>query len=80
LDLELRGKRALVTGSSSGIGAGIARLLAQEGAAVVVHGRNKERTLAIAEELRRGGAIATAVMGDLSTDHGAAAVAEAVLA
>jgi len=38
LELHLAGKRALITGSSSGLGEGIARVLAAEGAAVVVHG------------------------------------------
>jgi len=41
--IELSGKRALVTGSSSGIGYAIAKGLAEAGAAVVVHGRSKER-------------------------------------
>ena len=36
MDLKLRGKRALITGSSSGIGTGIAALLADEGVSVVV--------------------------------------------
>jgi NAD(P)-dependent dehydrogenase (short-subunit alcohol dehydrogenase family) len=44
MDLRLAGKRALVTGSSSGIERAIARLLATEGAHVVVHGRKAERT------------------------------------
>ena len=72
MDLKLAGKRALVTGSSSGIGAGIARMLAAEGCAVVVHGRDRTRAEAVAAEIR-----ATAVaIGDLATDTGADAVAK----
>jgi 3-oxoacyl-[acyl-carrier protein] reductase len=77
MDLQLAGKRALVTGSSSGIGTGIARLLAAEGAAVVVHGRNVERTEKIRAELAGSGATVVSAIGDLATDEGAAAVAEA---
>jgi NAD(P)-dependent dehydrogenase (short-subunit alcohol dehydrogenase family) len=77
MDLELTGRRALVTGSSSGIGEGIARMLTGEGAAVVVHGRNRERAEKIATEIGAAGV----AIGDLSTDEGAAAVhAEAVAA
>jgi hypothetical protein len=43
VDLKLDGKRALVTGSTAGIGAAIARSLVGEGAAVVVHGRDDNR-------------------------------------
>jgi 3-oxoacyl-[acyl-carrier protein] reductase len=39
VDLRLKGHRAIVTGSSAGIGEAIARRLAAEGAAVIVHGR-----------------------------------------
>jgi NAD(P)-dependent dehydrogenase (short-subunit alcohol dehydrogenase family) len=39
MDLRLKGHRAIVTGSSAGIGEAIARRLAAEGAAVIVHGR-----------------------------------------
>ncbi len=70
MDLELNRRRALVTGSSSGIGEGIARLLAQEGCAVVVHGRNRARAETVAAAI---GAVGVAI-GDLSTDAGAAAV------
>jgi 3-oxoacyl-[acyl-carrier protein] reductase len=73
MDLQLTGRRALVTGSSSGLGEAIALLLAQEGADVVVHGRDEVRTRAVAEKV---GAKAVAV-GDLATDHGADAVAAA---
>ena len=70
MDLQLKGRRALVTGSSSGIGESIARMFAEEGCAVIVHGRNRERAEKIAADI---GAAGTAV-GDLSTDEGAANV------
>ena len=54
MDLRLAGKRALVTGSSSGIGEAIAKLLAAEGVAVVVHGRDEIRANAVAEAIRAG--------------------------
>ena len=40
MDLKLKGKRALVTGSTAGIGAAIAANLAREGASVIVNGRS----------------------------------------
>jgi len=56
MDLQLKDKVALVTGSSSGIGASIAKVLAIEGATVIVHGRNAERTKRVANEIKaRGG-------------------------
>jgi NAD(P)-dependent dehydrogenase (short-subunit alcohol dehydrogenase family) len=71
MDLQLGGKRALVTGSSSGLGEEIARLLAAEGAAVVVHGRDEARTAAVAKSIRGDGGNAGVAIGDLSTDAGA---------
>jgi NAD(P)-dependent dehydrogenase (short-subunit alcohol dehydrogenase family) len=79
MDLQLSGKRALVTGSSSGIGAEIARVLASEGVSVVVHGRNVERTNAVAQEIAATGAATATAIGDLATDDGAARVAETAL-
>jgi 3-oxoacyl-[acyl-carrier protein] reductase len=75
MDLQLQGKRALVTGSSSGIGAGIAKVLAREGAMVVVHGRNRERAQQIADEIGRQGGRAQIAIGDLTDDAQAMAVA-----
>ena len=78
MDLQLTGLRALVTGSSSGIGTGIASVLAREGAVVVVHGRDAARTAAVARKLKDGGATTHGVVGDLSTIAGCAAVVQAV--
>jgi 3-oxoacyl-[acyl-carrier protein] reductase len=80
MDLRLAGKRALVTGSSSGIGEAIVKLLAAEGVAVVVHGRDESRANAVAEAIRAGGGKAEVALGDLTTDAGADAVAVAALA
>lgn len=43
MDLQLTGKRALVTGSTAGIGYAIAEALAEEGATVIVNGRTQQR-------------------------------------
>lgn len=77
MDLQLKGRRALVTGSSSGIGEAIAHMLAEEGAAVVVHGRNRERAEKIAASINAAGV----AIGELQAEGGAEAVhAEAVAA
>ena len=65
MDLQLAGKRALVTGSSSGIGAEIARMLAAEGVSVVIHGRDRERATQVATEIASAGGTSTVVTGDL---------------
>ena len=70
MDLKLTGRRAFVTGSSSGIGEAISRMLAREGCAVVVHGRNRERAEKVAADINAAGI----ALGDLSTDEGAAAI------
>jgi len=51
MDLRLNGKRALVTGSTAGIGYAIAEGLAQEGAEVIVNGRNAERVAKVTADL-----------------------------
>jgi NAD(P)-dependent dehydrogenase (short-subunit alcohol dehydrogenase family) len=77
LDLKLEGKRALVTGSSSGIGEAIARTLAGQGAAVVVHGRDAERAWRVADDINRTGpGRALVTLGDLSRQDEADAVAQ----
>lgn len=64
---DLRGKRALITGSSTGIGAAVAKEFARLGVAVAVHGnRNAEAAEAVAAEIRAAGGKAVVVLGDVS--------------
>ena len=51
MNLQLQGRRALVTGSTAGIGFAIARELAAEGASVIVNGRSFERVEAACERI-----------------------------
>ncbi len=76
MDLQLNGKTAFVTGSSAGIGEAIARKLAQEGARVIVHGRNRDRAEAVARSIRDAGGEAKVAIGDLATDQGASEALE----
>jgi NAD(P)-dependent dehydrogenase (short-subunit alcohol dehydrogenase family) len=62
---ELRGKTALVTGSTDGIGVAIAQTLAHAGARVVVTGRNLERGNRVAESIVARGGTAWFVPADL---------------
>ena len=63
---RLRGRVAVVTGSSRGIGRAIARVLASEGASVAVHYcRGEEQAASLAAEIEHLGAKARLVQGDL---------------
>ena len=80
MDLELAGKRALVTGGSRGIGRAIARALALEGADVAILARNEERLRTTASELAAEcGRTIVAVVADTTDDSQVArAMADAV--
>jgi NAD(P)-dependent dehydrogenase (short-subunit alcohol dehydrogenase family) len=80
MDLQLTGKRALVTGASAGTGTSIALTLAAEGARVLVHGRDPDRTEDVTNRIVAAGGQATAVLGDLSRADGAREVARRALA
>ncbi|MCJ0979261.1 SDR family oxidoreductase [Rhodococcus sp. ARC_M12] len=66
---QLLGRTAVVTGSTSGIGAAIALTLAAEGASVVVSGRDAERGKALALRISETGGTATFVDVDLSGSY-----------
>lgn len=63
----LEGRTALVTGSSRGIGAQIARVFAIAGARVAVHGRDEAALAAILADVRSAGAESMAVTGDVTS-------------
>jgi NAD(P)-dependent dehydrogenase (short-subunit alcohol dehydrogenase family) len=64
---DFTGTRALVTGAGGGIGRGIAEVLAERGASVVVNDIDFDRAAAVADELQRTSRVITAaVPGDVS--------------
>jgi 3-oxoacyl-[acyl-carrier protein] reductase len=68
MQIDLAGKRALVSGSTSGIGAGTAELLAECGATVVVHGRDRSRAEKVVSKITHKGGKAFAVLADLCSE------------
>jgi NAD(P)-dependent dehydrogenase (short-subunit alcohol dehydrogenase family) len=75
----LEGRRALVTGASSGIGAAAARALGGAGADVVVGGRDAARATQVADAIAAAGGRASVEVGDLSEPDRAEAFAQRVL-
>jgi len=81
MDLQLRGKTALVTGASVGIGRGIAKALAAEGAQVAVTARRLDQLETLAAEIvAAGGAEPLKIVQDMVEDDAAASIAGAALA
>jgi 3-oxoacyl-[acyl-carrier protein] reductase len=77
--MDFTGKVALVTGSSSGIGAATAKELAAKGAHVAIHYRsNSSGAEQVAEEIRRSGGVCTLVQADVSDVQQAAELVKQV--
>jgi NAD(P)-dependent dehydrogenase (short-subunit alcohol dehydrogenase family) len=74
---RLHGRRALVTGASSGIGREVAVRFAAEGAAVACGGRDEGRTQDTIDRITAAGGTAVPVVGDVSEPDGARRVVEA---
>lgn len=75
MNLDLNRKRAVVTGSTAGIGRAIAAGLAAEGVEVVVNGRSQDKAQQVAQQVSSAGK-AHAVAADLSTAEGVAKLIE----
>ncbi len=67
----MRGKVAIITGSSMGIGKATAELLAQKGAKIVINGRTESRLLSTKKELITKGYDVLAIVADISDTEGA---------
>jgi 3-oxoacyl-[acyl-carrier protein] reductase len=63
---ELKGKKALVTGATGGLGAEIAKALAAQGATVVISGTRKERLEALAKEIGEAAIVIPANLSDMA--------------
>lgn len=77
MDLQLKGKTALVTGSTAGIGLAIAERLAAEGAEVVITGRSQDKLDAATSQVSKGGRV-RAILADAATAEGTATLIEKV--
>ncbi len=77
MTVDLSGKVAVVSGGSSGMGAAVCARLAGSGAAVVVGGRDKERTAAVVSDIIASGGRAVAQLGDVSNSADADALVTA---
>jgi len=80
MDLGFKGKLAVVSGSTAGIGLAIATTLAREGARIVINGRTEKRVAAAAERIRMElrGAEVQPVAADLGTSDGVEALLQQV--
>lgn len=75
MDLGIAGRTAIVCASSSRLGGACARALAEAGCEIIINGRDAARLDAVATEIRNAtGAKVTAVVADIATEEGQAAL------
>src|SRR5215213_5044005 len=70
MEFGIRGRKALLSGASRGLGKACALVLAQEGADVTIVARTRDVLERTADELRRTGVTVTPVVGDIATPQG----------
>ena len=70
MDFGIRGRKALLSGASRGLGKACALALAQEGVNVTIVARTREPLERTADDIRRAGVSVTAVAADITTPHG----------
>jgi 3-oxoacyl-[acyl-carrier protein] reductase len=70
MDLGIRGRKALLSGASRGLGKACAMVLAQEGADITIVARTRDVLERTADELRATGVKVTTVVGDIATPQG----------
>jgi 3-oxoacyl-[acyl-carrier protein] reductase len=70
MDLGIRGRKALLSGASRGLGKACAMALAQEGVDITLVARTRDVLERTADELRATGVSVTAVVGDIATPQG----------
>ena len=77
MDLGLRNKNVFITGSTNGLGKSIAKIMAEEGANVIISGRNETAAKQLAEEIKRTNQVqAIPITADLSKENAAESLFE----
>ena len=76
---SLSGRSVIVTGASKGIGKGIARVFAKNGARILLVARDREQAEAAAAEIRAEGGSASTVAADVSSEEDCARMAAAAV-
>ena len=80
MDLGLKGKVAIVTGASRGIGRSIALGLADEGCNLAICSRSEEALQKAAQDMRNRGVEVVAVAADVTQEHGAKQIVDQAMA